>query len=62
MILLEHMHKKFEINRTKIKGGCQPGRKVVAHDSKSNLPLVSLQIYKEEYGKYIFPQHLSFAK
>jgi len=27
-ILLEHMHKKFEINRTKIKGGCQLGRKV----------------------------------
>ena len=22
-ILLEHMHKKFEINQTKIKGGCQ---------------------------------------
>ena len=28
------MHKKFEINRTKIKG-----RKVVPHDSKSDLPL-----------------------
>ena len=35
------MHKKFEINQTKIKGGCQSGRKVVvAHDSKSDLPLV----------------------
>ena len=33
------MHKKFEINRAKIKGGCQSGRKVVAHDSKSELPL-----------------------
>ena len=33
-ILLEHMHKKFEINRTKIKGDCQSGRKVVHHDSK----------------------------
>ena len=38
-ILLEHMHKKFEINRTKIKGGCQSGRKVIPHDSTSDLPL-----------------------
>ena len=35
------MPDKFEINRTKIKGGCQSGRKVVTHDSKSNLPLAS---------------------
>ena len=34
------MHKKFEINWTKIKGGCQSGRKVVPHNSKSDLPLV----------------------
>ena len=27
------MHKKFVINRKKIKGGCQSGKKVVAHDS-----------------------------
>ena len=33
------MHKKFEINRTKIKGGCQLGRKVVTQNSKSDLPL-----------------------
>ena len=33
------MHKKFEINRTKIKGGCQSGRKVATHNSKSDLPL-----------------------
>ena len=33
------MHKKFEINQTKIKGDCQSGRKVVAYDSKSDLPL-----------------------
>ena len=36
-MLLEHMQKKFEINRTKIK--CQSGRKVVVHNSKSDLPL-----------------------
>ena len=34
------MYKKFEINRTNIKGGCQSGRKVVTHNSKSNFPLV----------------------
>ena len=39
------MHKKFEINWTKIKGGCQSGRRVVCHDSKSDLPLVVLGIY-----------------
>ena len=33
------MHKKFEINWTKIKGGCQSGRKVVTYNSKSDLPL-----------------------
>ena len=33
------MQKKFEINQTKIKGGCQLGRKVVNHNSKSDLPL-----------------------
>ena len=32
-------HVIFEVNQTKIKGGCQSGRKVVPHDSKSDLPL-----------------------
>ena len=36
------MHKKFEINQTNIKGGCQSGRKVVTHNSKSDLPLAIL--------------------
>ena len=35
------MNKKFKVNRTKIKGGCQSGRKVVTHNSKSDLPLLS---------------------
>ena len=34
------MQKKLEINRTKIKGSCQSGRKVATQDSKSDLPLV----------------------
>ena len=36
---IEHMQKKFQINQKKIKGGCQSGRKVVTHNSKSDLPL-----------------------
>ena len=43
--LLQHMHKKFEINRTTIKGGCQFGRKVVTQDSKSGFPLVGAGDY-----------------
>ena len=39
-MLLEHIHKKFEIDRTKIKGDCQLGKKVVTYNSKSDLPLV----------------------
>ena len=35
------MHKKFDINQTKIKGDCQSGRKVLTHDSKSDLPLAA---------------------
>ena len=29
----------FEVNKTKINGGYQSGRKVVTHDSKSDFPL-----------------------
>ena len=36
------MHKKFETNLTNIKGGCQSGRKVVTHDSRSDLSLAIL--------------------
>ena len=43
-----HKHKKFEINRTKIKGGCQSGRKVVPHDSKRDLPLALRNMHKDE--------------
>ena len=38
------MHKKFEINQTKINGGYQLGRKVVTHDSKSDLRLTFLKV------------------
>ena len=33
------MHKKFEVNQTKIKGGCQSCRKAATHDSWSDLTL-----------------------
>ena len=39
VIPIKDMHKKFEINRTKIKGGCQSGRKVTTHNSKSDWSL-----------------------
>ena len=32
-------HLIFKVNQTKIKGGCQLVRKVISHDSKSDLPL-----------------------
>ena len=34
-----HLHKKFDLNRTKIKGSCQSGRKVVNHVSVSKSDL-----------------------
>ena len=46
------MQKKFEINRTKIKGGCQSGRKVVTHYSKSDFPLGV--VTKVIFGKRVF--------
>ena len=33
------MASDFEVNETKIKGGCQSRRKVVTHNSKSDMPL-----------------------
>ena len=46
------MHKKFETNRTKIKGGCQSERKVVTHNSDSDLPLYVVLF--EKITPYIF--------
>ena len=47
------MQKKFEINRTKIKGTCESGRKVVAHNSKSDLPLSIFILWKIRLGFYL---------
>ena len=40
------MQKTFEINWTKIKGGCQSVRKVVPHNSKNDLPLSTCEFTK----------------
>ena len=49
------MHKKFVINRTKIKGGCQSGRKVVTHNSKSDLPLAD-----DALNEKVLPKSMTF--
>ena len=53
------MHKKVEINWTKIKGGCQLGRKVVTHNSKSDLPLVINKLAILHIKKKVNPFPLS---
>ena len=47
------MHKKFEINQTKIKGGCQSGRKVVTHNSKSDMPLSKLDFFSHSICDFV---------
>ena len=67
------MQKKFEINQTKMNGGCQSGRKKVTHNSKSDLPLIKFEMSvcplfwieivmeMELCGKYLFTYvHLKF--
>ena len=58
------MHKKFEINQTKIKGCCQSGRKVVTHTSKSDLPLKAYQDMNTPLGQInnIVKKTLAFLK
>ena len=51
-IILEHMHKKFKINLTKIKSSCRLGRKVVFKNSENDLPLV--------YSKLLWYTHRCF--
>ena len=41
----------FEVNQTKIKGGCQSGKKVVSHDSKSDFAS-SIEQYISKEDKY----------
>ena len=47
------MHKKFEINQTKIKGSCQSGREVRTHDSMSDLSLVGRRILQRGLHMYV---------
>ena len=47
------MHKKFEVNWTKIKGGCQSGRKAAELISTSKLSLVQVvETLKVKYAKF----------
>ena len=48
-MLLEHMQKKFDINRTNVKDGCKSGRKVVTHNSKSDLTLCTWSSVNTDY-------------
>ena len=59
------MQKKFEINRSKIKGGCQSGRKVVTYNSKSDLPLGMIKgaLISSRNGRNIFAyRSIPYAK
>ena len=56
-MLLEHMHKKFAKNRTKIKGGRQSGRKGAAHKSKIDLPLQDKVLWITFYGFVILEEY-----
>ena len=47
------MHKKLEINWTKIKGGCESGRKTVPYDSESDLPLVKTRFQGKKDKMFI---------
>jgi len=47
------MHNKFEMNWTKIKGGCELGIKVVTHNSKSDLSLASLHVEQGQKAEYV---------
>ena len=42
------------ILKTKIKGGCESGRKVVPHNSKSDLPL-SIYVQHDSHAKAVAP-------
>ena len=44
----------FEVNQTKIKGGCQSGRKVVPHDSNSDLSLVQHKLSRKQVQSKTF--------
>ena len=52
------MHRKFEMNWTKIKAGCQSGRKVVTHNSKSDLPLAKISLFCR--GMYLGSIHVTW--
>ena len=52
-----HVINDFEVNQTKIKGGCQSGRKVVPHNSKSDLALMPMPSAR----RFFLPVKKNFA-
>ena len=59
--VLEHMYKKFEINQTKIMGACQSGRKLVTHDSMSDLPLAPTIVNQQCFASHLDLRNYSFS-
>ena len=47
-----HVYKKFQVNRTKIKGGCQSDTKSAPQESWSDLTLV--EVYREVFSCYSY--------
>ena len=53
------MHKKFEANRTKIKGGCQSETNVAELISNSELPQILLKEITDYYNDSMNPKDKS---
>ena len=53
------MHKNFEINLTKIKGGCKLGKKVVTHNSNKGFMLTNLGRGYYKLQRWQLMQYLS---
>ena len=52
----------FEVNRTKIRGGCQSERKVVNHNFKSDLPLIQTRYMGNvSFFRFILANYLDAA-
>ena len=52
------MLKKFEVNRTKIKGGCQLRTKAAPKESWNNLTLEQIKLLQANKAKNNIPEHL----
>ena len=53
-----HMYKKFEVNWTKIMGGCQSYTKAAPRESGTNLTLLSIILILDLHATLQFAQRL----